>query len=57
MSDEDRFNLTGKLCQEILGGVADGVIPMDKESGALIKDALKVLSSKVSKECHCIIKL
>ncbi|XP_031558321.1 condensin-2 complex subunit D3-like isoform X2 [Actinia tenebrosa] len=46
MSDEDRFNLTGKLCQEVLGAITDGDIPLDEESGALVKDALKVLCSK-----------
>ncbi|KAM7435860.1 Condensin-2 complex subunit D3 [Porites harrisoni] len=46
MSDEDRFNLTGKLCQEVLGCFTDGVISLDQDSAAVLKDALLILSSK-----------
>ncbi|XP_077978206.1 condensin-2 complex subunit D3-L-like [Glandiceps talaboti] len=46
MSDEHRFQLTAKLCQEILGGVVENVIPYDEDSCDLLKDALTVLASK-----------
>ncbi|XP_027044721.1 condensin-2 complex subunit D3-like [Pocillopora damicornis] len=46
MSDEGRFNLTGKLCQEVLGGFTDGDITLDSDSASVLKDALLILSSK-----------
>ncbi|KAJ7392206.1 Condensin-2 complex subunit D3 [Desmophyllum pertusum] len=46
MSDEDRFHLTGKLCQEVLGGFTDGDIILDHDSASVLKDALLILSSK-----------
>ncbi|XP_068707976.1 condensin-2 complex subunit D3-L-like isoform X1 [Montipora foliosa] len=46
MGDEDRFNLTGKLCQEILGSFTDATVELDQESAAVLKDALLILSSK-----------
>nr|XP_058971616.1 condensin-2 complex subunit D3-L-like [Pocillopora verrucosa] len=46
MSDEGRFNLTGKLCQEVLGGFTDGDITLDPDSASVLKDALLILSSK-----------
>ncbi|XP_048580995.1 condensin-2 complex subunit D3 [Nematostella vectensis] len=46
MKDEDRFNLTGKLCQEVLGAITDGAIPLDEDSGSLLKDTLTILNSR-----------
>ncbi|XP_044174621.1 condensin-2 complex subunit D3-like isoform X3 [Acropora millepora] len=46
MGDEDKFNLTGKLCQEVLAAFTDDTIQLDQDSGAVLKDALLILSSK-----------
>lgn len=46
MSDEGRFNLTRKLCQEVLGGFTDGDITLDQDSVSVLKDVLLILSSK-----------
>ncbi|KAJ8299265.1 hypothetical protein KUTeg_023325 [Tegillarca granosa] len=46
MTDEHRFHLTAKICQVILGGVVDGIIPLNTESSALLQDSLHILSSK-----------
>jgi len=46
MGDEDKFNLTGKLCQEVLAAFTDDTILLDQDSGAVLKDALLILSSK-----------
>lgn len=44
-NDEQRFQTTSKLCEEILGAVADGIIPLANADGVL-GDALHILSSK-----------
>ncbi|XP_052706272.1 condensin-2 complex subunit D3-like isoform X1 [Crassostrea angulata] len=46
MTDEQRFQITAKICTEILGGVVDNVITLDDKSSALLKDALAILSCK-----------
>ncbi|XP_070565322.1 condensin-2 complex subunit D3-L-like isoform X2 [Ptychodera flava] len=46
MNDDQRFNLTAKLCKEILSGVADNVMAYDEDSQDLLRDALAVLSCK-----------
>ncbi|KAL5008695.1 hypothetical protein ScPMuIL_014276 [Solemya velum] len=46
MTDEHRFKVTAKICQEVLGAVVDGVMPLDEDSSALMQDALGILSSK-----------
>ncbi|XP_055997299.1 condensin-2 complex subunit D3-like isoform X2 [Ostrea edulis] len=46
MTDEQRFQMTAKICTEILGGVVDNVIPLDNTSSSLLKDALAILSCK-----------
>lgn len=43
--DEQKFQTTAKICQEILGGIVDGVLPL-RESTELLADALSILSSK-----------
>ncbi|XP_063400127.1 condensin-2 complex subunit D3-L-like [Mytilus trossulus] len=46
MTDEHRFQMTAKMAQEILGGVVDGIIPLNDKSSVLLKDTLAILSSK-----------
>jgi condensin-2 complex subunit D3 len=44
-TDEQRFQITSKLCEEILGAVADGALPLS-ESEDVLDDALFILASK-----------
>ncbi|WAR03163.1 CNDD3-like protein [Mya arenaria] len=46
MSDDHRFQMQGKLVQEVLGGVVDNLLPINDDSRDLIKDTLAILSSK-----------
>lgn len=46
MTDEQRFQLTAKLCQEVIGGMVDEVIPLDADGVGVIKDSLAVLACK-----------
>jgi condensin-2 complex subunit D3 len=46
MTDPHRFQLTAKLCQEVLGGVVDKVILLDESSIPVIRDTLAILTSK-----------
>ena len=41
-----RFQLTAKLCQEVLGGVVDGAIPLDDDTASVVRDTLGILTSK-----------
>ncbi len=45
MSAEHKFSCAAKLCQEVLAGVADGLLPL-AECGEVLRDALHVLASK-----------
>ncbi|XP_066115869.1 condensin-2 complex subunit D3 [Saccopteryx bilineata] len=45
-TDEQRFNITSKLCLSILACFADGVLPLDMEASELLSDTFEVLSSK-----------
>ena len=47
-SDEQRFNLTGKICHDILGAFAEGMLNLCSADGNnwLLYDALVVLASK-----------
>lgn len=45
-NDEQRFNTTTRICQEILGAVVDEVVPFDAVSAEVITDSLLVLASK-----------
>src|SRR5689334_2893836 len=46
MTDEQKFHVSGKLCQEVLGGIVDGAI--DLEAGhELLVDAFTILGTKV----------
>ncbi|XP_067654633.1 condensin-2 complex subunit D3-L-like isoform X2 [Haliotis asinina] len=46
MSDDHRFQLSAKICQDILASAVDGVLPLDGESTAVLQDALTILGSK-----------
>ena len=45
MSPEHKFATSARLCQEVLGGAADGALPLS-ECAEVVGDALRVLSSK-----------
>ncbi|KAK3583282.1 hypothetical protein CHS0354_011171 [Potamilus streckersoni] len=46
MPDEQKFQLTAKLVQEVLGGVVDGLLPLNDSTCHILKDTLVILSSK-----------
>lgn len=46
MTDEQKFNLSAKLNQEILAGVVDGIIPLDTEGVIVLQDTLVILGCK-----------
>ncbi|XP_070130029.1 condensin-2 complex subunit D3 isoform X5 [Equus przewalskii] len=45
-TDEQRFNITSKICLSILACFADGILPADMEASELLSDTFEVLSSK-----------
>nr|XP_055161159.1 condensin-2 complex subunit D3 isoform X1 [Nyctereutes procyonoides] len=48
-TDEQRFNITSKICLSILGrpaSFADGILPLDMEASELLSDTFEILSSK-----------
>lgn len=45
MTDDQRFNTTQRLCQDVLGGVVDGRIKLTPDSLPMLQDTLSVLSS------------
>ncbi|XP_003795966.1 condensin-2 complex subunit D3 [Otolemur garnettii] len=45
-TDEQRFNMTSKICLSILACFADGVLPLDLDASELLSDTFDVLSSK-----------
>uniref|UniRef100_A0A0K2TBV8 NonSMC condensin II complex, subunit D3 [Callithrix jacchus] n=1 Tax=Lepeophtheirus salmonis TaxID=72036 RepID=A0A0K2TBV8_LEPSM len=45
MNDEQRFQMTYKLCQDILGGTLEGQIKLNDDSYGVLKDALACLAS------------
>ncbi|XP_012865287.1 PREDICTED: condensin-2 complex subunit D3 [Dipodomys ordii] len=45
-TDEQRFNITSKICLSILACFADGILPLDMEASELLSDTFDVLSSK-----------
>lgn len=48
MSDEQKFQLTAKLCQDVLGAFVDGVVPLpDNECPGPLADTLWILSCEV----------
>jgi condensin-2 complex subunit D3 len=46
MSDEHRFQLAAKLCQEVLGSLVDGTLSLNDDTSPIVKDTLQVLTSK-----------
>jgi len=44
-TDEQRFQIMAKLCEDILGGVADGTLALAQAEGVL-GDALHMMASK-----------
>ncbi|XP_077865348.1 condensin-2 complex subunit D3-L-like [Saccoglossus kowalevskii] len=46
MTDDQRFQMMSKLCQEVLGSVADNLMPYDENSCNLLRDSLAILASK-----------
>ena len=47
MTDEQKFNLTSRLVQDVLGGFADETLRLNAMSGPVLQDTLIVLSAKV----------
>uniref|UniRef100_A0A8D1VYK4 Condensin-2 complex subunit D3 n=2 Tax=Sus scrofa TaxID=9823 RepID=A0A8D1VYK4_PIG len=45
-TDEQRFNITSKICLSTLACFADGILPLDMEASELLSDTFEVLSSK-----------
>lgn len=45
-TDEQRFNLTSKICLSILACFTDGILPLDMEASELLSDTFDILSSK-----------
>ncbi|XP_062948928.1 condensin-2 complex subunit D3 isoform X1 [Cynocephalus volans] len=45
-TDEQRFNITSKICLSILACFADGILPLDVDASELLSDTFEVLSSK-----------
>ncbi|XP_028619764.1 condensin-2 complex subunit D3 [Grammomys surdaster] len=45
-TDEQRFNVTSKICLNILACFTDGILPVDMEASELLSDTFDVLSSK-----------
>ncbi|XP_075420178.1 condensin-2 complex subunit D3 isoform X2 [Tenrec ecaudatus] len=45
-TDEQRFNMTSKICLNILASFVDGILPLDMEANELLSDTFEVLSSK-----------
>eukprot|EP00002_Diphylleia_rotans_P028185 TRINITY_DN5686_c0_g1_i2.p1 TRINITY_DN5686_c0_g1~~TRINITY_DN5686_c0_g1_i2.p1 ORF type:complete len:343 (+),score=75.52 TRINITY_DN5686_c0_g1_i2:249-1277(+) len=48
MTDEQKFHLQGKICQDILGALSDGTLVLDA-AGPVLQDALEILSLKEMK--------
>ncbi|XP_042861506.1 condensin-2 complex subunit D3-like [Penaeus japonicus] len=45
MPDDQRFTITQRLCQDVLGGIVDGRIKLTPSSLPMLQDTLTVLSS------------
>ncbi|XP_051558295.1 condensin-2 complex subunit D3 isoform X1 [Myxocyprinus asiaticus] len=48
-TDEQRFNITTKICQDILASFVDSELPLDSEGSELLADTFDVLSLKEMK--------
>jgi condensin-2 complex subunit D3 len=47
MSEEQRFQTTAKLCQEVLAAIVDSSLPWSEPTANLLQDTLAILASKV----------
>ena len=60
MAPEHKFATAAKLCGEVLGGVADGLLPLE-QCEEVLGDALRCLASKDikvnSKNCSLVLLL
>ncbi|XP_041098371.1 condensin-2 complex subunit D3 [Polyodon spathula] len=45
-TDEQRFNITTKISQNVLASFVDGLVPLDKEASDLLSDTFEVLRSR-----------
>ncbi|XP_076968507.1 condensin-2 complex subunit D3 isoform X2 [Tamandua tetradactyla] len=45
-TDEQRFNITSKICLSVLACFVDGVLPLDMEANELLTDTFDILSSR-----------
>ncbi|CAH6858928.1 Ncapd3 [Phodopus roborovskii] len=45
-TDEQRFNVTSKICLSVLACFTDGILPLDMEASELLSDTFDILSSK-----------
>ncbi|KAM6158642.1 LOW QUALITY PROTEIN: condensin-2 complex subunit D3 [Rhynchocyon petersi] len=45
-TDEQRFNITSKICLSILAYFVDGILPLDMDANELLSDTFEILSSK-----------
>uniref|UniRef100_A0A671K990 Condensin-2 complex subunit D3 n=1 Tax=Sinocyclocheilus anshuiensis TaxID=1608454 RepID=A0A671K990_9TELE len=48
-TDEQRFNITTKICQDILASFVDSELPLDSDSSELLADTFDILSLKEMK--------
>ncbi|KAF4118849.1 condensin-2 complex subunit D3 [Onychostoma macrolepis] len=48
-TDEQRFNITTKICQDILASFVDSELPLDSEGSELLADTFDILSLKEMK--------
>lgn len=49
MSDVQKFKTSAKLCQDVLGSIVEGALPVDEDTFDLIKDTLIILASQAIK--------
>eukprot|EP00051_Salpingoeca_urceolata_P018087 m.251934 g.251934 ORF g.251934 m.251934 type:complete len:323 (+) comp19118_c0_seq5:3387-4355(+) len=45
-SELDKLHITQQLCQDVLGAVVDGALPLTEASHSLVQDALRILPAK-----------
>ncbi|XP_067259126.1 condensin-2 complex subunit D3 [Chanodichthys erythropterus] len=48
-TDEQRFNITSKICQDILASFVDSELPLDSQGSELLADTFDILSLKEMK--------
>jgi hypothetical protein len=63
MREEQKFQTTAKLCQEVLGGIVDNILPWNQHTEYLLQDTLAILGSKViyyyslTKGSYCVFRI